>query len=520
MRNNQKIAEYMPYGVVLDVPAAEAEDEVYTLADNFVFKEGAAVPAAGYSPMVPSIQFRPFAISTVRTPIVYYWIVAGPDGVSVTDGTTETDLTPVGGVSGGVGDWTISGVNNLPLLCGGHGDPPWYWDQQIANAIQPLPNFPASTTAGFIRSFKNFVIVGDITTLGTNFENLIIWSDPVEPGQVPSVWTALPDNLAGDNVLASTEGAIVDGVALRDQFLIFKTHSTYAMRLTGGVGVFEFSELFNSVGILGRNCALEYKAVVYMFTDGDIVVTDGFTVQSIADFTVRKRIFDDMNPDNVDAAFVQVWRKEDQVLFAYPTFGSDYCNKAAVYNTLTRVWGFMNLPNVGHAENGLEIGSISTYTWLTLPYLTWLDWLGTWTGRNTSSTNDALILGQVNVSGGELQAMGKIADVTPVLHSSLLGKHTMSLGDPQRVKIINELWLKIVGFRPDIQLQVRVGMQMNKWDSIAWGLFKTFDYLLQEKIDITATGRFFSIEFRTIETGDQALRIDGFSFRYRFGGRY
>ena len=80
--------------------------------------------------------------------------------------------------------------------------------------------------------FRSFLVALNIRESSANQDNRLIWSDSSDAGALPASWDiADPNTLAGDAYLTSTRGEIIDGLQLRDLFVIYKTHATYIMQL-------------------------------------------------------------------------------------------------------------------------------------------------------------------------------------------------------------------------------------------------------------------------------------------------
>ena len=75
---------------------------------------------------------------------------------------------------------------------------------------------------------------------------------------------------------------IVDGAALGGSFIIYKERSTWLMKHIGGNLVFSFQKLFNDTGVLSRNCVVEFDNKHFAVTNGDLIVHNGVSKDSIA----------------------------------------------------------------------------------------------------------------------------------------------------------------------------------------------------------------------------------------------
>lgn len=510
-----KTARYQPQGIIKDIPAVELGPESWSDGSNMVMQDGAAKLAAGYRTMAGTRLFIPSYIVANQQPSVYYWIYAGPGGIAAFDGNIDYDITPAIFNGAAAGFWTGSNLNNLLMLNNGLDDP-MYWGGNPANPMLPMPGWPAGTKAGWMRAFKYMAIAGDITGPGGDFENQILWSDSVDPGQVPQSWTPTPDNAAGDNILAATPGAVVDGVALRDNFFLMKNHSMYIMGLVGGQFIFTFRKFAVTSGVLSRNCAIEHKGLLYVFTDGDIIKTDGHTIMSIAERRVRKTIFAEMDPTFYYTSYAAIWAEEDEIWFCYPENGQSVPNKAAVYNIVADKWGFRDLPDASFINRGLINDQGGPNTWDTQT-TTWDTSYKIWNQPNTSAIADSLVM--ATESPAELYAVGEINDADPVAIPGTLTKLSMPLDDSHKVKNAQEIW-PAISSAPGTFFDIRCGAQMRPNDPVTWCPVQRYTVGVDEKIDINASGRFISIEFSGAGAGSRTSRFNGFDIKYKEMGKY
>ena len=510
-----KTARFKPLGVITDIPAQEVEADNWSRVVNAVFQDDACKLAAGYRDMAGTLLFPPAYLIPNQQPSVFFWVYPSQAGIGAFDGANHFDITPALYTGAGPGYWTAQNLNNLPII-NNSIDPPLYWNGNPANICLPMPGWPAGTTAGWMRSFKYMAIAGDIKGPAGDFENQVLWSEAVDPGQVPQSWTAAPDNAAGDNILAATPGSVVDGVALRDNFVLLKNHSMYLMSLVGGQFIFSFRKLFITTGVLTRNCAKEYKGKLFVFTDGDVIMTDGHDIVSIAERKVRRTIFNEMSADYYQTSFMAIWPAEDELWCCYPTAGATVPNKAAVYNLITGHWGFRELPNVAFAQTGLITDDAAPRTWATMneqwKAITWR-----WDETGLRAIADSLIM--ATPSPPQILAVGEIDDTDPVIIQGIIAKDSFPLEDWDNVKTITEIWPILVGQRGG-QINVRVGSQMRENDPITWGPSKPFVFGSGEKLSVNATGRLFSVQYSGEGVGGRTARISGFELRYRTGGRY
>ena len=81
--------------------------------------------------------------------------------------------------------------------------------------------------------------------------------------------------------------AIVDGLQLGTNFVIYSSTEAMLMEFVGGTFIFNFRKLFSDEGIINQNCVVEADGKHYVFGTHDIYMHDGTTKQSICDERVH-----------------------------------------------------------------------------------------------------------------------------------------------------------------------------------------------------------------------------------------
>ncbi len=353
-----------PYGAVLDTAPHDVDDAVYTDAVNMRFNDGAAEKMAG--------ETLGTATTGQGTHLLFngnhsdpLWLYFGDGIARVTNFTTDKDIEGAALTTGT--NWDSSLFNLFPI-CNNTEDAPRYWDNNFATpgTLADLPAFPASTLCEAVRPFRSFLVALNTTTSGVAAPNRVLWSDSSDSGALPASWDiADPGVLAGDTYLTDDRGAIIDGAQLRDFFVVYKTHSTYLMRLIGGQSVMRIDKVQVNSGLLAKNCVIEFKGRHFVVSDGDIVLFDGQNVESIADKRVKDTIFNNLDTVSFDNTYVVRDDRNHEIWVCYPSIGQTYSNKAAIWNWEDNTWTFRELTNTRHVSAGVA-NFVASPTWDTL----------------------------------------------------------------------------------------------------------------------------------------------------------
>ena len=513
-----------PTGINQDVNSAELDTDVWSDCNNVLFPNGFASSAPGWKDAVGACLFKPLWLQPVFTPTTYYWIYIGNNagdtaaGVGVTDGTTHFDITPAGGLPVlEAGDITGGLLNGIPAMNVGAGDP-FFWDLQTGNVCELLPGWPAGQTCKALRPFKNYLIAMDISDGGGDFPELVVWSSAANPGAIPQEWLATPDNEAGSFSLATTVGAVIDGLALRDQFVVYKQHSTFIMQFIAGQFVFSQRGAFVTSGILARNCVAEMYGQHYVLTDGDVIRHNGQEVISMVDGRVRDTIFGSISNDSFAASHVVASHATKELWVLFPKTGHIHCDTAYVYDVKSDSWGITEVPEVPFTSRGILNDPGADYSWDGgIP--AWDTLEVRWNQRRFNPTTDLLIMADP-LNTRMLVMEGYLRDGALVPLFMLM--ESKDFGEPGRIKLVSAIWNQFESLSQEGtgtgRYYVRIGYQQEIADTITWGQRVEMVRGQFGKTDFLVTGRFISLEL----SGDQnALwRLNSIDIDYTLQGKW
>ena len=483
------------YGSVYDTNPLDIPMDKWTDSLNMRFNDGIAEKIGG--------ETEASTTTAQGTHLLFngnhaepYWLYFGDGVARVTNFTTDKDIEGTALSSGT--KWDTSLFNLYPI-CNNTVDAPRYWDNDFSTpgTLAALPAFPASTVCKAIRPFRSFLVALNTTTSGTQDENRVLWSDASDSGALPASWDISdPDVLAGDAYLTDDKGEIIDGHQLRDLFVIYKTHSTYIMRLIGGAYVMRIDKVQVNSGILAKNCVTEFKGRHFVVADGDIVLFDGQNIESIADKVVKDTIFNDLDTTNYDKTYVVRNDRHNEIWVCYPTTGQSYSDKAAIWNWVDNTWTFRDLTNTRHICPGVTgIAAALTYTAATGTYTSYAG--VPYRTVSSNPTVDALA-GIVTLA---INTIGDTYDIDGVAFPSKLEKKSMDFEYPDKIKMVKSVTPRITGIA-GTQVYIRIGTQMNADDSITWGTEQVYTIGTDREVFFTQKGRFISIRLRTQEVGD------------------
>ena len=386
-----------------------------------------------------------------------------------------------------------------------------------------LDNAPVfvSTECNSMRSFRSFLVALNVTKAGTGFPRLVKWSTEAATQTVPSSWDETSATVdAGEYELADTRGAILDGLPLRDTFMIYKEDSIYSMSYVGTPFIFSFRQLSPSVGVLTKNCVAEFDGGHFFFGNGDIYINDGQKVTSILPHKIRDYVFDFIDGAQYKKSFVVADYGNTEMWACFPTAEntSNQCNKAVVWNWTNQAFTLRDLPNLSHIGYGSIDDPNSFTTWAAATGITWSAALGAWSAT-WSTVENVLVMASLTDTKIYRNASGNQEDTTDM--TSYIERTGMAMGaqgneDRTSVKRIKAIWprMEVSGANT---VNVYVGTQMSTEEGVTWTSAYTFNPDSQSKVSCRASGKLYGVKFES--TGDFYWRLDGYDIEVEDAGR-
>lgn len=490
-----------------DAPAlpANAKSPVFawTGGGNMRFKEGYAEKFLGHSAPHGAPTVAPYGVFFSQA-AARYEVYTGLTKIYGVASTTHTDITrALGNYTGTASDkWNGCTLSDILILNNGIDDPQ-FWGGVLATPFAKLTNWPASTKCKVMRSYEGALVALNITEGATNYKSMVRVSTSADPGTLPASWdytSATNDSVRVEGKLSETPDAIVDGLELGNQFMIYKENSTYSMRLVGGEDIYAFDNVSKESGALGVNCVAPIPGAHAVFSDGDIVLNQGAEgPQSIIDKRVRRWLFNNLDSDNRGRSFAVSYKRRNEVWFCFPEVGQSWCNKALVWNYSENTFGVRDIPNLAHANAGV-ISASSTDTWDSRTDV-WNDADGTWGFDEYSQSTKRLMMASTD-TGLYLADVGRSfngAPMTAYIERTGMDFAAIGLG-ADRVKLCKEVRLRVDAAAGTV-IRVYVGFQDDLEDAIDWGAAHDFTVGTDKKVDCFVSGVYLAIKFESVAQG-------------------
>jgi len=495
-------------GIATDTPQWATPPEFFTLGNNLVFRQGFAERAPSSANIYNDPTVAPYAIKNVQISGVNYWVYVGATASYVVETSNHTEITHASGQQSNteVHRLSLDLLNGIPFFSNGL-DEPMYWDGNVSNNFVDLPGWTATETCGFMVAHRFHLFAFDISGPSGDFPNQVKWSSAANPGNVPASWTAAATNEAGDTVLADTPGELVSAANLRGSLMIYKNGSTHIADYVGGEEIYAFRTLFVQSGALARHTVADINGAHFVVTDGDIIITDGQTIKSVAQNKRRRAFFNSIDQTYYKNTIVKYFRQKNEVWVMYPEAGSERCTRAMIYDLANNAWGDRELLGISNADTGIVNDTAADETWDS-DAAVWNADLEVWDQQNFSLATEELVL--ADSTNTELVQIGT-GDESLV---STLRREDLDFDDPVRFKFVKRLHLRVEA-ATSIDFLVRIGKRNATGESISWNSALTYNSD-DGFLNVTITGRYISIEIAA--TTNTTFKITGIELEAELRG--
>ena len=382
-----------------------------------------------------------------------------------------------------------------------------------------LPNWDSTWRTASLRAYGDFLIALNTTEGSTSYPSRVRYSNLTLANSVPDSWDASDTTKsAGFNDIVQMKTAIVDGMTLGTNFIIYSKDQVWLMEFVGGTFIHNFRKLFSDCGVINQNCIAEVEGAHYVFDHDDIYIHDTHTRQSICDERVKTYIFGGLNTAKNDRCFVHHNPELDEVMFCYVSgddmaeyTNGDRCNRAAVFNYKSQTWSFMDLPNVSSSTVG-TISSTATYATTTSAYdiggsyhtqEAGYDYHSLFVGESSSAdglASDKLFGLDLSDSGSLSFPLDITANKSPLVER--VGIDLDELSPLSGYKVISKIVPQVDTQNSNKQFVFTFGSSDLLGDTPTFGSDITFDGATDYKIDTRASGRYLSYKMAVSDTKD------------------
>jgi hypothetical protein len=492
-----------PKGVVSDLSPYELPNEVWSAGNNVNFRNFRTNREVGYSQVFPDLDIQPLFALASNISSVTNWFYGSTTAIYKTNGTTQSDVTNVSGAYTGsfTKGWTGDVFNGVAVM-NNATEAPQFYDTATSKMVN-LTGWPTNYTAAAVRPFKNYLIALNITDdTGENIPSLVRWSNGAPVGAVPADWdNTNPASQAGENSLADTGGVLIDGRALNNTFMIYKSDSVWGMQLIGGTLTFSFRKIFSDQGALSSDCITEFSGKHFVITPSDVYVHDGTTKQSILNNKVRGQLFSQINENFVDRVKCVADTPNREVWVYYPTTDSSdgLCNKALVWNWETNDWSPRDLENIAHIAVG-DINPVVSDTWDGGAAGSWASDTTQWAEGSYNPSETELLLS--NYSDSKFFQANLSTTLDGLAYTSFVERSGLHFQDDLNYKYVNSITPHFIG---EGTVLISVGSEDRQGQGILWSDPVTFEIDVDYKADFRVSGRYIAVRIASSTSTSWAL---------------
>ena len=535
------VKDVAQHGVNTDLPEWLLPPGAFTTGFNFRIVDG-FIEATGSgndwdTAPVTSIGLLLYVNSTSGR----YWLLAGEADIYAYDGSVFNVITPAGLIVNDKDDWTGCLLTNIPIV-NTPSSAPYYWPiQSPSNLIEELPWDATRTwsdvneSCRIMRSHKQFLFAMDLQSGVNQITDGVRWSTPADIGSIPESWDHLDvTKVAGLTNLGGAGGRIIDGLSMRDAFIIYRENGISVFDYVGGQFVWQIRNMAISTGLISADSITEVKGSHFFIGDGDIYGFDGNKVTSIL-YGVMKDLFSALyNPATYSNCYAVKNEVRKEIWFCVPALGgfvpgvatnATYPNVAFIYNWKEGTWGVRQIteapagdygPRVDNGDKWDDIGtgwdSQGTRTWELDP---------------TSPIDDTIV---TVTDAGVLRFEDRLDGAIDSSYTFVLFRSTLQISQEPGVTTIQSIYpsIKLVSDAA-ATIDIRVGSHDTPIDSpyavddyavdtrIRWKDVSTFTPDAQRKSDRKTTGEYHALYLSAVmhSTGNISdLKYAGHVFEF------
>lgn len=230
--------------------------------------------------------------------------------------------------------WSLD-VWGEDLLANPRGGRIYQWD-----ATTSVTTRAALVTAA--PSANNLILVANPKRYLVSYGCTPVSNAPLDPLQIRwsdsenfNDWSPSATNEAGGfRVRGGNE--IVGVQPTRKEILVLTDKSVYSQRFVGSDFVFGFDLLSNNAGLIAQHAVAEVDGTTFWMGRNKFYVYNGFVKK--LECSLEDNLFDNINFDQKEKIFAGVNNDWDEIIWFYPSVGSEENNKYVVYNIAENAW--------------------------------------------------------------------------------------------------------------------------------------------------------------------------------------
>jgi hypothetical protein len=446
------------------------------------------------------------------------WITIGNNKAYIYKNALFVDVSPTPAFITEEDLWFGCSLSSIPVFASIDYYPLYCPDVDSETPLQLLPWDATNTWADvnqqckIIRSHKQFLFALGVTSGGTFYPEAVRWSTPADIGSVPESWDNLdPTNAAGLAPLGGEGGAIIDGLSLRDSFIIYREKGVTVFDFVGGSYVWQIRHLTTTFGCISPNCIAEVNGMHYFIGDGDIFTNDGNSIQSLLYGRIKDTFSTSFNPDTFSNSFVINNSIAKEIWFCIPGFGSNYPNIAYIYNWKEESWTIRDIPECTAGGYGSK-GSDASDAW-DADSGTWDADVENWNSSGITPFNNTVMAVTPGPDSDVVQ-LDDLSNGSDVDFDFIIEREGYAIDGITVAKTINRIYPHSQGTGV---ITVELGSHTYPGSDIEWKPSVDYTVETDRKVDIRSTGMLHSFRLSgTTKVG--TFSISGIDLAYTITG--
>jgi hypothetical protein len=471
-----------------------------------------------------------FVLSAVSVEGTEYLVIANDDGnLTKWSGGTETDVSPTSGFTPGTDPRAFTGCVLGNVVYVNRPDRVPYGLLPTGTDFEVIPAWDSNLRCGALRSFGDYLLAINVIDSGTDKPQLVKWSDATLINEFPDSFDSTDaEQLAGETPLSALRGPLVDGLSLRNAFILYGRSQAFIMTLSNDQFVFNFDKLFDDGGLIAPNCVVEVDGRHYVFGPSDIYVHDGVTKQSISDGSVKDLVYKNLELDAINSFFVFHDPFRTEVCFCFVSTDDDAYfepgdkpNRCVAYNYSNQTWAPRDVPN---AVGAATVSTETLLTWANAT-TTWATQGGAWAQTGSGKNRGVVMVkGDDAISAETIFALDAF-DIDsrflfPLFDEAIAPAYVQRTGiDLAELGVSArdyKTWSTIMPIGRMVSdtasIYVKLGSQITPSAEVVWDEAQTFNPITDYKIDTRQGGRFLAIEYGVTDNVD--FQLSGYDFDF------
>ena len=363
-------------------------------------------------------------------------------------------------------------------------------------------------SAKVVRSHKNFLFALNLQQSATVLATSYRWSHPADINGLPYTWDETDlAAIAGIASVGGDMGDLVDGMTLRDNFMLYSQRGISVLSYVGGEFVWARNVLTTSYGLLAKNCIVESNGYHYFLSNGDILKTDGNSIVSVLHNKMQTQLVGNIDPTYYMNSFAYSNPITEEIWICVPQAGYTLPNIAFVIHTNDDLVSMRSIPST---TTGINFGPN-----LQVPIL-WSNVLGDWDeNANNWAYDPTSIFSRTIVSTNNVNSaiISLELDDATTTQNTILERLSFPVEGQEVVTTTQSVFPHIVSQEPVL---IQLGSQQFVAGPITWKAPVSFDPNTMRKVDIRTTGKLLS--WRIYSTGTLPFTLTGLDIQYVVNG--